>query len=114
MVRVVFVCVCAVYFMINFYFSTPFIIFTGLVLVPPSRNSDPGSHSRLFSPLPTAVRALHFYREKDSALSAIVDWRRIVPTHAIIGALDSSCCFENKKLHTEIRTHDINASGVRA
>ena len=29
----------------------------------PSRNSDPGSRSRLFSPLPTTVRALHFYRE---------------------------------------------------
>ena len=29
-------------------------------------------------PLPTAVRALHFYREKLSALSCLVDSRRIV------------------------------------
>ena len=49
-----------------------------------SRNSDPGSHtgSRLFSPLPARVRALHFYRDKISALSSLVDSRRIVPTHA--------------------------------
>ena len=34
------------------------------------------------SPLPTTVRALHFYRKKISALSSLVDSRRIVPTHA--------------------------------
>ena len=33
---------------------------------PPSRNSDPGSHCRLPSPLPTRVRALRFYRQKTS------------------------------------------------
>ena len=33
-------------------------------------------------PLPTAVRALHFYREKISALSSLVDSRRIMLTHA--------------------------------
>ena len=32
--------------------------------------------------LPTTVRALHFYREKISALSSLVDSRRIVLTHA--------------------------------
>ena len=41
-----------------------------------SRSSEPGSHcSRLFSPLPTAVHALGFYREKDAALSSLVDSR---------------------------------------
>ena len=35
-----------------------------------SGNSDPRSHSRLFSPLATTVRALHFHREKTSALSS--------------------------------------------
>ena len=35
-----------------------------------------------FPPLPTAVRALHFYREKISALSSLVDSRRTVLTHA--------------------------------
>ena len=33
-------------------------------------------------PLPTTVRALHFYREKISALSSLVDSRRIVLIHA--------------------------------
>ena len=47
-----------------FFFPIPFIIFALLVLLPPSRNSDPGSHSRFFSPLPIMVRALHFFREK--------------------------------------------------
>ena len=56
-----------------------------LIKLPFSRNSYPGSHGRLFSALPpTAVRALHFYREKDSALYSLVDSsRRIVPTHAM-------------------------------
>ena len=33
-------------------------------------------------PLPTTVRALHFYPEEISALSSLVDSRRIVLTHA--------------------------------
>ena len=33
-------------------------------------------------PLPTTVRALHFYHEKISALSSLADSRRLVPTHA--------------------------------
>ena len=33
-------------------------------------------------PLPTTVRALYFYREKISALSSLVDSRRIALTHA--------------------------------
>ena len=45
-----------------------------------SRDSDPGSHSRLFSPLPTTVRASHFYRHKTSALSPFDGARRIEPT----------------------------------
>ena len=36
---------------------------------------DHGAHSRLFSPLPTKVRALHFYRGNISALSSLVDSR---------------------------------------
>ena len=42
------------------FFLIPFIIFALLLSLPPSLNSDPGSHSRLFSPLPTTVCALHF------------------------------------------------------
>ena len=36
-------------------------------------NSDPGSHSRLFSHLPPPVRALHFYPGKISVLPSLVD-----------------------------------------
>ena len=37
------------FFFFLFFFSIPFIIFALLFSLPPSRNSDPGSHSRLFS-----------------------------------------------------------------
>ena len=37
------------FFFFSFFFSIPFIIFALLFSLPPSRNSDPGSHSRLFS-----------------------------------------------------------------
>ena len=40
---------CQIHFFI-FIFSIPFIIFALLYSLPPRRNSDPGSHSRLFSP----------------------------------------------------------------
>ena len=46
-----------------------FIIFALLLSLPPSRNSDPGSHSRLFSP-PYPLRFVpYFHREKISAIS---------------------------------------------
>ena len=48
-----------------------------------SRNSDPGSHSRIFSPLPATVGALHFYHDKKLS-SSLVDSRRIVPTHSTV------------------------------
>ena len=72
-------------------FPSFIFIFAIVVLLPPSRNLDPGSHSKRLFPLPTTVRAFRFYREKDSAFSSLVDSRRIVPTHTIIGALDSWC-----------------------
>ena len=40
-----------------FFISTSFIIFALLAPAPSLRNSDPGSHSRHTSPLPTTVRA---------------------------------------------------------
>ena len=72
-------------------FSVTIIIFAHLVLRP-SRNSDLGSRGRPFSSLPATLRALHLYHDKTSALSSLVDSRRILPTHAIISALDSSSC----------------------
>ena len=58
------------------FFVIPFIILALLFSLPASRNSDPGPHSRLFSPLPTTVRAFHFYGEKTSALSFLIGSRR--------------------------------------
>ena len=64
------------------FFCWPF-----LFSFPPSRNSDPGSHSWLFSPFPTTVRALHFYREKISALPSST--RRVELCSPTLGALSS-------------------------
>ena len=72
-----------------------------LFSLPPSCNSDPASRSRHFSPLPTTVRvrALPFYREKGSALCALlVDSRRIAHTHA---ARRYHICFAVVFLHEE-------------
>ena len=77
-------------------FPSFIFIFAIVVLLPPSRNLDPGSHSKRLFPLPTTVRAFRFYREKDSAFSSLVDSRRI----AVIGALNSWCLLRIKKLHT--------------
>ena len=51
-----------------FFFHAIYYLRPSFFSLPPSRSSDPGSHSRLFFPLPTTVRALQFYREKISAL----------------------------------------------
>ena len=67
----------------------PFIIFALLSPSHYSRNSDPRSQSRRCSPLHTVVRSLHFYRDKTSALSSLVESRRITPNYAIMGALSS-------------------------
>ena len=87
-----------VYTMVRIFFpshllSSPFYLLS-LLVVTQIRGHIAGS----FPPLPTTVRALHFYREKISALSSLVDSRRIVLTHAR-GALSSwsfSFFFSNK------------------
>ena len=50
--------------------SSPF-----LLLLFPSRNSDRGSHSWLFSPLPTTVGALHLCCDSGLALSSLAELR---------------------------------------
>ena len=90
------------FFFLPFFFPILFIYVRSCLSPPSSRNADPGSHSRLFSPLPTTVRALHFYREKSSALSSLVDSRRIVLTHARRSKqliLSYFCKIENAKSH---------------
>ena len=63
------------------FFSIPFIIFAplfSLLVVTQIRGHIAGSSP----PLPTTIRALHFFRENISALSSLVYSRRIVLTHA--------------------------------
>ena len=58
--------------------SSPFLCLSLLVLVVTQiRGHTLGR--RLFLPLPTTIRALHFYRQKTSAFSSLVDSRRIAP-----------------------------------
>ena len=54
----------------------------------PSRNSDPGKHGKLFSPLPSTVQFLAFFRKKTLALSSL-DSRLIAPIIPALGALSS-------------------------
>ena len=58
------------------YYLRPSIL--SLLVVTQIRGHIAGSSP----PLPTTVRGLHFCREKISALSSLVDSRRIVLTHA--------------------------------
>ena len=57
------------------FYSIPFFVFA-LLLLSPSRNSDPGSHSRLFSPPHCSSCVQFLSRGKISALSCLVDLRR--------------------------------------
>ena len=58
-----------------FFFSIPFIFALSFSL-PPCRNSDPGSHSRLFSPSTHYGSCLAFFSREDFS-SSLVDSRRI-------------------------------------
>ena len=58
------------------YYLRPFVL--SLLAATQIRDHIAGSSP----PLLTTVRALHFYREEISALSSLVDSRRIVLTHA--------------------------------
>jgi hypothetical protein len=62
--------------------SSPFYQYSSSLPIN-SSNSDPGSLSRLFSPLPTTVRAFSFYRAEGSAFPLLVDLHRILPIHAL-------------------------------
>ena len=68
--------------------SSPFF-FLSLLVVTQIRGHIAGSSP----PLPTTVRALHFYREKISALSSLVDSRRIVPLISSTGLVPRNFLF---------------------
>ena len=75
-----------------FFFFIPFNIFVRLsrtLLVVTHTSTYPGSYSRLFFPLPTRLRALHFYRVQGAALSSLVDSRLIELRVPTLGALSS-------------------------
>ena len=65
------------FFLPSHLLSSPFCSLS-LLVVTQIRGHIVGSSPHL----PTTVRALHFYREKISAVSSLVDSRRIVLTHA--------------------------------
>ena len=78
------------FFLPSHAFSSPF-----LVLLPRSRNSDWGNNSKIFfSRLHTTVRTcfgVFIARIIQHFLLPLVNSRRIVPTHATMGPLDSWC-----------------------
>ena len=89
-----------------FIFFIPCIILT----LPPSSNSDPGSHSGPFSPLPTTVHASVFYREKNSAFSFLVDSRRYM--YICIYTMPGVACTTSaqqhlRKLALVLFTHNV-------
>ena len=64
------------------FFFIPFIIFAlPFFLFLPVVTEIRGHRASSSAPLPSTVRALHFYRQKDFS-SSLVDSRRIVLTHA--------------------------------
>ena len=88
------------------FFFIPFIMFALLFSLPASRNAGPGSHTRLFSLLPATVHAFHFYREKTSALSCLVDSRRIAPHTTVV--LHSRGAWYSLKSANGARSHELD------
>ena len=96
------------------FFSIPFIIFALLSLSLHSRNSDPGSQSRLFSPLPTTVRAFIFIaRRVQHFLPSSTRVEFCLPT--LLSALGNNWCLSRKKALCAcvgVRTRDFPISVV--
>ena len=79
-----FVCFLLVMFCFCFSFFVFFLshsLSSPFYSLPPSRNSDPGSHSRLFPP-PTHYGSCLAFLSREDFSSSLVDSRRIVLTHA--------------------------------
>ena len=84
-------CFPALFFVHSIYYLHPSFSLS-LPVVTQIRGQITGSSPSLS----TTVRALHFYRDKISALSSLVDSRRIVLTHARRSAVDPFFIFANK------------------
>ena len=65
----------------TFTFSSYDLLTPPFFSLPPGRNSDPGSHSRLFFP-PTHYGSCLAFLSREYFSSSLVDLRRIVLTHA--------------------------------
>ena len=66
-----------------YFFPIAFVTFALVISLPPSRNSDPGSHSRLFFPPTHDCSCLAFFsREDSSSFSYLIGSRRNVLAHA--------------------------------
>ena len=103
-------------YMYIYIFSIPFIIFALLSLSLHSRNSDPGSQSRLFSPLPTTVRAFIFIaRRVQHFLPSSTRVEFCLPT--LLSALGNNWCLSRKKpcvlAPAGVWTHNSNLSSIR-
>ena len=98
-----------IYIYIFFPYQVPFIIVALLFSLTPSHNSDPGSHSGLFSLPPHYGSCLAFLSREDFS-SSLVDSRRIVLTHArrsqqLIPFFNLFLQTNSKSRHGGIRTH---------
>ena len=94
-------------YMSSFFFLPSHLLFSPFYSLPPSRNSDPGSHGRLFSPPPHYGSCLALLSREDFS-SSLVDSRRIVLTHARRSQqliLFSFLQIDSKSRHGGIRTH---------
>ena len=71
--------------------------------LPPCSSSDPGSHSGPLLPPPHYGTCLHFYREKNSAFSSLVDSRGRLCLPTLLGVLSVDLFFAflqiNSKSH---------------
>ena len=77
------------------FFLHPIYCPRSTLALPPSYNSDPGSHSGPSAPRPTtAVRAFIFYRENNSAFFSLVDYNLAVYVCIVWLILESSCVFQ--------------------
>ena len=76
-------------FFFPFFFSIPFIIFALLFSLPPSRNSDPGSHGRLFFPPTHHGSCLCFFFSREDFRSFLPSSTRVEWCLPTLGALSS-------------------------